>query len=130
MSLRGRHGAVNFLVHAELESDLCCEVPSVLSELFIALGQVCTAFRFSWDAIKSYQMVWRIFSQRSCQLQRATSRQQGFIGAVAVTIRMTGEDGCSLFHLKIGSHVFFLCVVLSSPPGGLRGFYLGTIVVL
>ena len=54
MSLRGRHGAVNFLVHAELESDLCCEVPSVLSELFIALGQVGTTFRFSWDAIKSY----------------------------------------------------------------------------
>ena len=40
MSLRGRHGAFNFLVHAELESDLCCEVPSVSSELFIALGQV------------------------------------------------------------------------------------------
>ena len=124
MSLRGRHGAVNFLVHAELESDLCCEVPSVSSELFIALGQVGDDVPF---LLGCYQELLNGLEEL---FARATSRQQGFIGAVAVTIRMTGEDGCSLFHVKIGSHGFFLCVVLSSPPGGLRGFYLGTIVVL
>ena len=61
--------------HAELESDLCCDVPSVSSELSIALGQAGDDVPFSWDAIKSYEMVWRIFSQRSCQSQRAASRQ-------------------------------------------------------
>ena len=44
--------------HAELESDLCCVVPSVSSELSIALGQAGDDVPFSWDAIKSYEMVW------------------------------------------------------------------------
>ena len=41
--------------HAELESDLCCVVPSVSSELSIALGQAGDDVPFAWVSIKSYR---------------------------------------------------------------------------
>ena len=45
-------------------------------------------------------------------------QREGFIVAVAVTIRMTGKDSCSLLRLKISCHVPVLCVVLSSALAG------------
>ena len=37
--------------HADLESDLCCDVPSVSSELSIALGQAGDDVPVAWVAI-------------------------------------------------------------------------------